>query len=145
MTLANIAANMETRAAASRSGGLQTAIHMIKDADLDCRRYACIALCNMANNTTPQEQIVVHGALPGLILMVQDASDVESQRQALLTLSNLASNEMNHSSMMGKQVMKVLTDAFESADADVREYAWRILQLIRITRPWSVGTEAFRR
>ena len=123
MTLANIAANVETRAAASRSGGLQTAIHMIKDADLDCRRYACIALCNMANNTTTQEQIVVHGALPGLISMAQDASDVESQRQALLTLSNLASNEMNHSSMMGKQIMKVLTDAFESADADVREYA----------------------
>lgn len=123
MTLANLAANVETRAAASRNGGLQTAIHMIKDADLDCRRYACIALCNMANNTTTQEQIVVHGALPGLLVMAQDASDIESQRQALLTISNLASNEMNHSSLMGKKIMKVLTDAFESPDADVREYA----------------------
>jgi len=123
MTLANIAANVETRAAASRSGGLQTAIHMIKDADLDCRRYACIALCNMANNATTQEQIVVHGALPGLLAMAHDISDVESQRQALLTLCNLASNEMNHSSMMSKGIMKVLTDAFESPDEDVREYA----------------------
>jgi len=123
MTLANLAANVDTRTYATRSGGLQTAIAMVKDEDVDVRRYACIALCNMANSPTIQEQIVVHGALPVVLHMAGDASDLESQRQALLTLSNLSANEINHSSMMNKGVMKVLTNGFLSEDLDVREYS----------------------
>jgi len=77
----------------------------------------------MANSPTIQEQIVVHGALPVVLHMAGDASDLESQRQALLTLSNLSANEINHSSMMNKGVMKVLTNGFLSEDLDVREYS----------------------
>ena len=123
MSLANLAANVDTRTYATRSGGLQTAIAMIKDEDVDIRRYACIALCNMANNPTTQEQIVVHGALPALLTMAKDHADSESQRQALLCLSNLSSNEINHSSMMNKGIMKILTDGFASDDIDIREYS----------------------
>ena len=47
----------------------------------------------------------------------QDSSDTESQRQALLALNNLAVNEINHSSMMGRGIMKVLVDAYSSPDA----------------------------
>lgn len=123
MCLANLAANIETRPFATRSGGLQTAITMIKNDDLECRRYACIALCNMGNNTVTQEQIVVHGALPVLLQMAKDDGDVETQRQSLLTISNLASNEINHASMVQKGIMKVLTEAYQSKDLDVKEYA----------------------
>ena len=89
MTLANLAANVETRAAATRSGGLQTAVALGKDEDLDCRRYACIAMTNMANSPVTQEQLVVHGALPMILQMAEDLNDLESQRQALLALNNL--------------------------------------------------------
>ena len=70
MTLANLSGNVESRAAATRSGGLQTAVSLTRDPDIDCRRYACIALCNMANTPKSQEQIVVHGALPQVFFYI---------------------------------------------------------------------------
>ena len=113
----------ETRTAATKSGGLNVAVTMIKDDDLSCRRYACIALCNMGNSPNSQEQIVVHGALPMVLKMVENGGDIETQRQALLTLTNLCANDINHSTMMQKQVMRVLQNAYASDDADCREYA----------------------
>lgn len=114
MTLANLAANHETRFAATKSNGLQTAVSILKDPDVECRRYACIALGNMGNTTVTQEQLVVHGALPMLIQMVYDLNDVESQRQALLCLCNIAANELNHSTLVNKNIMHVLVGVFNS-------------------------------
>ena len=128
-------------------------------------RYACIALCNMANSSTTQEQIVVHGGLPMILQMatgpelkvsvlhnskfslkltesldgksgknkkaeptavigkdssMDSATELESQRLALLTLSNLASNELNHSALINKGYLKICIAAFESTDDDIR-------------------------
>jgi hypothetical protein len=147
---------------------LQTAIALLKDEDLNIRRYACIALCNMANYSNTQEQIVVHGGLPMILQMATgpelnanilhnskfslklkenmqekdkkkssqekepsaailmeatSGTDLESQRLALLTLSNLASNELNHSALINKGYLKICTTAFESSDDDIRTYA----------------------
>jgi hypothetical protein len=78
----------------------------------------------MANNPTSQEQIVVHGALPHIVELAEDNNDTESQRQALLTLSNLAANEINHHTMMSRDTLAVLLSAFnDSPDMDCREYA----------------------
>jgi hypothetical protein len=52
-----------------------------------------------------------------------DSTDLESQRLALLTLSNLASNELNHSAMINKGYLKICIAAFESNDDDIRAYA----------------------
>jgi len=77
----------------------------------------------MANSAITQEQLVVHGALPMILQMATNAGDIESQRQALLALNNLCACEVNHSTMMHKGLMSVLTGAYESPDADCREYA----------------------
>ena len=77
----------------------------------------------MANTTSAQEQIVVHGALPQLLDMANDDIDIESQRQAMLTLNNLAVNEVNHTSMMNRDIMKILFKAYQSGEPDIREYA----------------------
>lgn len=77
----------------------------------------------MANNPASQEQIVVHGALPPILDMANDVADIESQRQALLALTNLAANEINHAAMMGRGVLHILVDAYSSPDLDCREYA----------------------
>jgi len=58
-----------------------------------------------------------------ILKMVENSGDVETQRQALLTLTNLCANDINHSTMMQKQIMRVLNNAYASADADCREYA----------------------
>ena len=124
MTLANLAANVETRAAATRSGGLQTAVLLVKDDDVDSKRYACIALCNMANNSVIQEQIIVHGALPFILQLIDDnISDVDSQKQVLLALINVAANEVNHSTMIQNNLLRILLLAFESPNIDCKEYA----------------------
>lgn len=140
MTLANLAANVETRVLATKSNGLQTAIAMLKDDDLECRRYACICLCNMANSTKTQEQIVVHGALPLLLEIVNDSSDPHSQQHALLTINNIASNDSNHYALVQKGAIQVIlkstyeatvTDSLDSKvddnifqlRADLKEYA----------------------
>jgi hypothetical protein len=122
MTLSNLAANSETRPAATRSGGLQTAVAMVKDDDLECRRYACIAVCNMANTAITQEQLVVHGALPMVLQMANGTNDVDTQRQALLALVNLAASERNHPTLFAKGIMRIVNTAFSSMDIDCREY-----------------------
>jgi uncharacterized protein YuzB (UPF0349 family) len=86
MILSNLAANVETRAAATRSGGLQAAILMMKDDDGDVKKYSCIALCNMANNPTTQSQAVVHGCLPPLLLLA-GSGDPDSQRHSASSAS----------------------------------------------------------
>ena len=50
MTLCNLTANAETRGAAIRGGGLQTAVRLTSDGDVECRRYAATCVCNMAND-----------------------------------------------------------------------------------------------
>lgn len=50
MTLCNLTANAETRAAATRGGGLQAAVRLTSDGDGECRRYAATCVCNMAND-----------------------------------------------------------------------------------------------
>jgi hypothetical protein len=51
------------------------------------------------------------------------ATDLESQRLALLALNNLASNELNHSSLINRGYLKICTDSFQSSDEDIRTYA----------------------
>jgi hypothetical protein len=84
----------------------------------------------MANNSTTQEQLVVHGALPMVLQMAENLTDLESQRQALLALSNLAVCEVNHMTMMNKGIMKVLTNAFKSLDPECREYPLALQYII---------------
>ena len=63
-----------------------------KDPDMDCRRYATIALANLACDVLNQVQVVVHGGLRPILAMAQ-SPDIPSQRHAIMALNNLASNE----------------------------------------------------
>ena len=112
----------ETRNDATRGGGLQAAIMLARNEDLDVRRYASICLCNMANNPTTQVQVVVHGGLPPLMDLAT-SNDVDSQRHSLMALANLVANESNHQAMVSKGLVKVLMKLSQSPDPDVREYA----------------------
>lgn len=130
MALANLAANAQTRSAATRGGGLQAALILMKDADVDVRRYACVCLSNMANFPTTQVQIIVHGGLGAALALAENSDDVDSQRQALMVLVNVSANEANHAHLTGKKLksektaLQVLMDlAVSSADAVCREYA----------------------
>lgn len=75
MILCNLATESETRLLSTHIIGLQAAIELYKD---NCRRYAFICLCNMANHPTPQVQIIVHGGLPA-ILNLANGSDIYCQ------------------------------------------------------------------
>ena len=96
---------------------------MVRDADVECRRYACLCICNMANAAVTQEQLVVHGALPSLLDLCIDNKDLHSQRQALLAISNMVVNESNHSVMINKGILDVLTQGCQSNEDDNRNYA----------------------
>jgi hypothetical protein len=52
-------------------------------------------------------------------------SDIESRRLALLTLNNLASNELNHSALINKGYLKICIDCFAEtpSDSDIQTYA----------------------
>lgn len=134
MALCNLAANVETRAAAARGGGLQALIVRSKDADAAVRRYACIALCNLACDPILQVQVLVHGGLAPIIAMTDNHAsvqedgeaatpDFESQRFAIMALSNLAANESNHSHMLSRGVLQVALKLSQSPDEDIRQYA----------------------
>lgn len=130
MALANLAANVQTRAAATRGGGFQSALKLLRDAEVDIRRYACVCLGNMANHPTTQVQLIVHGGLSAVLAIAHDDHDVESQRQALMVLVNVAANEANHAHISAKQhqngktALQVLLGlAVESPDATCRDFA----------------------
>lgn len=54
---------------------------------------------------------------------IDAAADIDTQQLALLTLSNLASNEINHSALVNKGYVSICTAAFRCSDQDVRNYA----------------------
>ena len=85
--------------------GLQALVLVAKDADIECRRYATIALCNLANSPQTQVQVIVHGGLAPIMAMA-NADDIDCQRQAIMAINNLAANEENHAVMFGKDVLK---------------------------------------
>ncbi|EED95215.1 hypothetical protein THAPSDRAFT_261325, partial [Thalassiosira pseudonana CCMP1335] len=94
-------------------GGLQAAVLALKDEDPTTMRFACICLANMANDSTTQSQIVVHGGLPSLVSL-SVVEDNETRDCALMCLSNLAANESNHSPLMKQGVLKGFVDASAS-------------------------------
>lgn len=122
MALSNLASNVDTRAAATRAGGLQAAVLMARDKDLDCRRYAAICLANMANSHATQAQIIVHGAL-GPILELARSADAELKRHTSGVLCNLACNESNHPPMVARDVIPILLELSQAPEADIRDYA----------------------
>ena len=71
-----------------------------KDVDAETRRYASIALCNLAMHPNTQVQVVVHGGLGPILKMLQE-DDIDSQRHALMALANIVSNEDNHQAVIG--------------------------------------------
>ena len=112
------------RSVATRGGGLQAALTLLKDFEVDVRRYASVCISNMANFPTTQVQILVHGGLASLLALAKDDLDSDSQRQALMCLVNLSSNETNHSALFDKGAVAILlAQATESHDAAVREHS----------------------
>ena len=60
---------------------------LVKDEVVDSKRYECIALGNMANNSVIQQQIIVRGELPFILQLIDDnISDVDSQKQVVLAM-----------------------------------------------------------
>ena len=97
--LYNLSANRERRTALNGVGGLQALILVAKDADIECRRYITIALCNVANSPQTQVEAIVHGGL------------------ARITASNnSAANEGNQTVMFGKDVVKRVIQLAQSLD-----------------------------
>jgi hypothetical protein len=87
------------------------------------RRYATIALCNLACNALLQVQILVHGGLATVFQMTEDDSDTASQRFGIMALSNLAVNEANHEPMLSCGVLGVALRLTQLRDEDLRQYA----------------------
>jgi Armadillo/beta-catenin-like repeat len=135
MTLCNLAAKSETRAAATKGGGLQSAIRLTRsagDSDTDCMSYAAIAVCNMAAETQTQAAVAVHGGLIPILDMAANSettttnsntSSIDNARYAVMALGNLAANESNHAQLVSKGVMAVLKRLAASSEPDIREYA----------------------
>jgi hypothetical protein len=117
MTLSNLTANNETRPHATRKGGLQLAVHLLKDVDLDTKTYAAIALMNLATSSLSQEQIVIHGALSTLFRILESYENTSILSQALLVVNNLATNEINHSLMIQKKLLSILSDLYAHCDS----------------------------
>lgn len=117
LILANLACNDETRAHATKGGGLSGIVSSLKDEDLSCRRFACICLANMGNDTTIQSQIIVHGGLPSL-LNLSLVEDEETQDAALLCLGNMAANEANHYSLLRQGTFSAFVKAASTQQGD---------------------------
>lgn len=75
-------------------------IMVAKDVDPETRRYASIALCNLAMQPNTQVQVVVHGGLGPIVKMLLE-DDIDSQRHALMAITNVVSNEDNHQAFFG--------------------------------------------
>ena len=75
----------------------------------------------MANHPTTQVQVVVHGGLTPL-LELATSTDVDSQRHALMALTNLIANESNHNLVVKQGGLGTLLALVQSPDPDVREY-----------------------
>ena len=115
MILANVACNDKTRTHAIKGGGLQAAVVSLKDEDFSSRRFACICLANMSSgDPNTQSQIVVHGALPSLVTLCL-VDDDETQDCAFSCLSNVASNESNHTQLMKSGAFKAFVQAAASS------------------------------
>ncbi|KAF1331179.1 Vacuolar protein, partial [Globisporangium splendens] len=103
MTLCNLAANVETRQAAARGGGLQALIVCSKDVDVSPSARAWWSA--------------------PIVAMTEKDDDLESQRFGIMALSNLAVNEANHEHMISRGVLKVALRLGMSKDEDIRQYA----------------------
>ena len=80
-------------------------------------------MCNMANSSNSQEQLVVHGSLPALLNLIDNNDDIITQQQALLTINNLSANDMNHATMIHKNILPILSQIFNSDNEISREYS----------------------
>jgi hypothetical protein len=93
MALANLASGV-ARAAAVAAGAVATCVDAAQHpTDGELRRYAAVALLNLAAAGRASGGVLVaHGALPPLLHLCQSATDVHASRAALKALLNLAAN-----------------------------------------------------
>ena len=69
-------------------GAVLPLVELCQSADIDCKRYAVMALCNISSNSVTRVDVARGGGLQALIMVSKD-EDVECRRYATIALCNL--------------------------------------------------------
>lgn len=126
-----LSSDMENTAPIVASGALTPLISALNAADLLCRRFAIMALSNLAVNRDVHERIMHEVGMPLLMFIGRQGDrnfiDIKTQQYGMACLANLASRNTSHDNLMNHGCAELAIDHTRSSDLDLRRSALLLL------------------
>ncbi|KAL3789563.1 hypothetical protein ACHAWO_009126 [Cyclotella atomus] len=128
---ASLSSAIENTAQLISSGALSSLIRALNANDLLCRRFAAMALSNLAVNTELHGRIIHEVGIPLLMLVGRqgnrDFIDAKAHQHGMAFLANLASCNESHGNLMSHNCSELAVEHIKSSDLDLRRNALLLL------------------
>ena len=126
-SFASLSSAIENISALISSGVLGSLVHALSANDILCRRFAAMAISNLAINTEMHFRIIHEVGMPSLMLAARqgdrDFIDITTQRHAVASLANLASCNDSHNELIDHGCAELTIELVKSSDLDIRRNA----------------------
>ena len=131
--LKNLASNFDLRALAGRTGAIPACIFMLRSPQPEVKRFAALAIAELALYEKNGERFCKQGALKWIIQLAR-TGDVRSETAAITALSNLLLSPENQSIMIAEDGTKVVDYLQNSRNPRVAHLAKQLLKRLRMAK-----------
>lgn len=131
--LKNLASNFDLRALAGKTGAIQACIFMLRSPQQEVKRFAALAIAELALYEPNGERFCKQGALKWIIQLAR-TGDVRSETAAITALSNLMLSPGNQSIMIVEDGTKVVDYLQNSRNPRVAHLAKQLLKRLRMAK-----------
>ncbi|RYH05556.1 hypothetical protein EON65_44390 [archaeon] len=132
IALANLARSETYREMIRKHAGIPALVGCIMSHDYQKRRHGCRALANMALSPSKEiEQVFESKGLIDRILKMAVRNEIETQREVVALIRNLACHARLRSMLLDRGVMKAVEVSKSSIFEEVREWCEEIILLLQ--------------